>query len=351
MERTKKKWLDLEEEVVVEIMSFLPPKSLIQFKLVNKLWCAFMESLINDPLFVVKHLYNMKNNLLLYSTSLAFICKVPCSCDEPELITTLANSTNELVHSPSCPQYVRPHLLTLFHGHDHDDDDQIRHVVEDFDLPLICGDTKLNGITEYNCNGLVCLTREVSDYPDYVLCNPSTKKWRLLPDLINRFSFARLGGGLGCDSRDKDYKFVRFGYHLDSKDSIAEIYSLGTDSWREIKFDWSEMKFGFKVTDVMAAEVDKEILCRGVLYWVVQGHKIMCFDVSDEVFRSLPLPDNLQSSKKLSSFPKQIKLAVWNEAVALFHYPNENGVVRSIEIWVMMDDCIGGVESSCSWFK
>lgn len=47
---------------------------------------------------------------------------------------------------------------------------------------------------------------------------------------------------------------------------------------------------------------------------------------------------------------KSIRLAVWNEFVALFHYPRENWVLRTIEIWVK-DGRVGGVEGSYSWFK
>lgn len=125
-----------------------------------------------------------------YFTSLAFICKGTCSCDEPELIDTAVSWTHELVHSPSCPQYVHTYLLTLSHH-----DDQIRHIVEDFDLPHIWGDIELQCVQEYHCNGLICLTNGmVSEISDIILCNPIINMYRFLPD-PDLLCFATLGGG------------------------------------------------------------------------------------------------------------------------------------------------------------
>ena len=91
----------------------------------------------------------------------------------------------------------------------------------------------------------------------------------------------------------------------------------------------------------------KEVFCKGGFYWSLWAYRyvIVSFDVFDEVFRSVPLPDSL-----LVTRVEQIKLAVWNESVALFFYPGEGRAPVTIEVWVL-DASFRGVKGSCSWIK
>ncbi|GMN33000.1 hypothetical protein TIFTF001_003911 [Ficus carica] len=118
--------VDLPEEVAVEIMSWLPPESLIQFKCVGKSSYTLIKAPMNDPIFVAKHLHNMSNNNISSATSLALICEGPCTCED-----------SEPNHSPPCYEYQLFYLLTLFH--DDDESDRIHHITKDFNLPLIPG--------------------------------------------------------------------------------------------------------------------------------------------------------------------------------------------------------------------
>lgn len=74
---------------------------------------------------------------------------------------------------------------------------------------------------------------------------------------------------------------------------------------------------------------------------------ILSFDMSDEVFRRIPLPANLQDL----SLDHNIRLAVWNESVAFFYLPYEWEDPRVIEVFGM-DDRVGGrARGSCNWIK
>ncbi|PON47172.1 F-box associated domain [Trema orientale] len=169
-------------------------------------------------------------------------------------------------------------------------------MTEDFDLPVISDEPDMSCLLGCHCNGIVCL----ADYgKTLVLCNPAIMEYKALPEPCHsEYDFVTLGVGLGYDSRANDYKVVKFG-------------------GRKFQPGWSEH---------LKAE-----------------YVIISFDMFDEVFRRISLPDNLQTQQC-------IKLAVWNESLALFLYPGERGAPISIEVWVM-DDCFGGVKGSCSWTK
>ncbi|PON82000.1 F-box associated interaction domain containing protein [Trema orientale] len=196
--------------------------------------------------------------------------------------------------TPSCPQSVPLRLLALFH--DDAENDHIHHVIEDFDIQHYSRFSKR------------------SDF--YVFCNPAIKEFRVLPEqLFLDTCFCMYGGGLGYDSVRNDYKFVRFGYEFRLKKSRAEIYSLNNDSWRGMKV------IGFEINEDW--NIHAELFCRGVLYWVVYDKRtgsyvqLLSFNVSDELFFSLPLPDNSQLLKKECNLVR-IKPGEWNESTFLF---------------------------------
>ncbi|PON36096.1 F-box domain containing protein [Parasponia andersonii] len=338
------KCVDLPEEVMVEIMSWLPPDSLIRFKVVSKSWYAIIKFLINDSEFVAKHLSNMKNDM----SSLALVYQSPCTCED-------VNDQLIVFHSRCCPVSVPKIYL------DHDDggetDHNIDHVIED--LPRIPYETDETDRLEYHCNGVIVLTRyESESCRDFILYNPAVTEFRILPQSMLLDSICIKGGGLGFDSRANDYKLVKFGHDWRSHKSKAVVYRLSTGSWVEIKFDWNELKFDLDIDDIVINSTG--VFCKGVIYWHVCIHKVvsvdelqsfdeilrdklLSFNVSDEIFRGLPLPDNLKSLEDPWD-PKWNTLAVWNESLAMFHYPKEREAAVSIQVWVMD-------ESSESWIK
>ncbi|EXB81011.1 Putative F-box/kelch-repeat protein [Morus notabilis] len=55
---------DMPEEVLEEIMSWLPSESLKRFKCICKSWYFYINALMNNPTFVAKHLCNTKKKLV-----------------------------------------------------------------------------------------------------------------------------------------------------------------------------------------------------------------------------------------------------------------------------------------------
>lgn len=310
--------MDLPMEVVVEIMSLLPAESLVRLKCVCRLWY----SIINDRVFVAKHLHNA--NKISSAKSLFSI------------------GYSEELHEP-----VRSFITIR-------DDDRIGYhidsVFEDSMSVLL-----QQHADEYHigsqCNGIFCLYGE-ENY-NVMLCNPVTKEFKLLPDSCFRVKMHVLMLGFGFDPSVDCYKVVRAVLLSSQGDYLlrAETYTLGSSTWREIKMNLllSELEL-ILLGIAYGRNAHKQRYCNGAFYWLLsplsEKETIVCFDTSDEQFYRIPLPDNFEGERKGMS----TSLDVWNESVALLHYPNSSNITRPIEIWLMVDSSCGS-EASCCWTK
>ena len=321
---------DLPEEMLGEIFLWLTLESLIRFKCVSTSWCDFIKYLTKNPALVNKQLHNIGKKSL-FPTCLVFYC--------PE-IAYWGNPEAEM-ESLGCDLF---RSITVQYGDNELDD--INNVSEVFHLPTHLNVLDLVFSLRSHCNGIICLA-----YPSAViLCNPAINEWRTLPTpCLTYRGFLVQGMGFGYNLKANDFKIVRFGHDrsLDGVDyykTSAEVYSMRSNSWREC-----EIQFKFDCIELGCSKfTGKEIFCNGVFYWPIRSKKqiILSFDTFDEVFRSIPLPDDLLVVQK----DHFIRLAVWNETVALFSYKREKRFTKSIEVWVM-NDCCGGVKGSSSWSK
>ncbi|KAM6577883.1 hypothetical protein CsatB_029720 [Cannabis sativa] len=297
--------INLPEELIIEIMSWLSPESLIQFKCVGKYWYKLVTFLLNDPSFVVKHLRNQNDsNNIFFSPSIAVSC----------------------LRIYDTPVYTYKELFALISVPNSNQNDA---VYEDMNLPIIPGEKDMSSQTISHCNGVVC----VADYyHNIILSNPAMKNSRVLPEpgLMGRFVLQ--GVGFGYDSRNNDYKVVRFGRDQ-SIYPRAEVYSLNSDSWKEIGIDSG--------TDYFPS-LHIDTYFNGAFYWLMSGPRFMIqyFDMSDEVFRDVTLPESLQTAKS-----QWMSLGVWNDSVALFFCPGEKGTPVTVDIWVMNEECVNGPDS------
>ncbi|PON51467.1 hypothetical protein TorRG33x02_311380, partial [Trema orientale] len=316
---------DLPEEVLEEILSWVPPESLIRFKCVTKSWYAHINSLLKNPEFVNKHLHNL-NNKISSSSTLIFSSVSIAHRQHPEM-ESLRHSLFKSV--------------TVFHDH-HNERNGGNFVREDFRLPTLPSEVNLSGAVRSHCNGIICLAHDET----IILCNPAIREWRILPKpCVSYGEFCVKPVGFSYDSRGNDYKVVRLGTDSFRRDGIkrfkmrAEVYSMSSDSWKET---------GIQLEFDRLPHLGKEVFCKGVFYWFIFSGRniILSFDLFDEVFHTIRLPNNLVEATKDHS----IESAVWNESIALFVYRQENAITESIEVWVT-DDCSGGVNDSCSWIK
>ncbi|KAF7149153.1 hypothetical protein RHSIM_Rhsim03G0245800 [Rhododendron simsii] len=260
-------WWYLPEELLSEILSRLPVKSLTQCKCVCKRWCALVE----NPCFIAAHLNNSTTRMVSWNDN----------------SNGLINGHNGFHLFPNCTNHLKP--VDLNFGFDRKPD-------------IIFGP----------CDGIFCLYWWSSNgrpYPLYVerlptiaLWNPATRGFRILP--VSNFDHppyrkaGRCTVGFGFDHKSRSYKvvkilglWVRDTYHWVK---CAEVYTLGSGSWRVICVD---------VVQNLKMDDGKISACTnndGVFHWRWQdydGNNVaVSFDMSTEVFCVTPLPKMYNTS-------------------------------------------------------
>ncbi|GMI96161.1 hypothetical protein like AT3G23880 [Hibiscus trionum] len=223
------------QEIVVEILSNLPVKSLIRLRYVSKSW----ESLITDPFFIKKHLKRTR--------------KDPTFSKQRVLMSTAS--------AEPIQDSIRSFCLNAIYK------DSIVNTTEiEYPSNEVCRSHRIVG----SCNGLICIaTRKDTVF----LLNPALRVFKKLPDL----GFKHRGPcnsvyGFGFDASVNDYKVVRvFCYRSTAVENGVCVYSLKTNCWRKIP----DFPPGFPMK--AGKHVD------GSLNWAVvrrQGMDFFCYIVS-----------------------------------------------------------------------
>ncbi|KAK6133788.1 hypothetical protein DH2020_032499 [Rehmannia glutinosa] len=190
--------LNLPPEIIMEILSRLPVKSLLKFRCVSKSWL----SLISSSQFIKTHLKNSTNNAILSSH---------------RLVLTICNPHFDL--KLCSVQSLMFEHLTLVSDVDYPKKNPHRAV-------WIVG----------SCNGLICIA---IDENDMFLWNPSTRTSKKLPPAAVKMKqgFYYIWG-FGYNEFDDDYKVVGifsvFGNGC-VYESVVKVYSLRTNSWKRIE--------------------------------------------------------------------------------------------------------------------
>ncbi|KAK3019074.1 hypothetical protein RJ639_004361 [Escallonia herrerae] len=294
----------IPQEVLVDILTRLPIKNIVQCACVCKSW----QFLITNPSFVTAHL----NRSLSSSSSSS-------SADKNlVLVRTCVKEEEEA----KCEEKYSLH---------YDDDKFGEHCILQFTMPHIY-------MTIIGCfNGLVCLS---DDYhygyvEELFLWNPSIRK--VLPLHPLRVGFRSHGPfshaiGFGYDPLTNDYKVVRI-VHLEcDEDGPAEVdvYSLNTGKWRNISRH-SGLGLQYHVE-----ERGTQAFVNGAVHWVAFQRRsderpyrslIVSFHMGDEMFRTLELPS------ALSNAYIGFQVVVNRESLSLV----ENCKVDKYEIWVMKE--------------
>ncbi|XP_059460670.1 F-box/kelch-repeat protein At3g23880-like [Corylus avellana] len=286
----------LPEEVVVKILSRLPPKSLIRFKCVSKRWHA----LIGNPDFLSKHLLNH---------------------------SIIAQNPNE----------DDPLRLILFFAHDSDTGNLI-HSFRYYDSLHCASQTPLNLPTEAtfdivaSCNGLLCLW----DYArnDIYLWNPATSSE--LKALPASSSYCRLRVllfhvGFGFDSVSNDYKVIRI-LLVEGEDDLwdeVDIYSLRCGSWRQLDVG---VPLTLIYDDWRSAALDGVFLWYGDDEYKEHSEIIVAFDFSNEEFRTMLFPDFCDYGECTRTVTEL------KGSLAMLVFPNDDGKKHMyLDIWVMLE--------------
>ncbi|KAK3217820.1 hypothetical protein Dsin_011790 [Dipteronia sinensis] len=232
---------DLPPEMIVDILSRLPVKSLCRFKCVSKSWLT----LISHPRFVKMHLNQTQREKLFLDAKECFysVDLESLSCDVDKV------------------EAVKLDIAPL-----------------ESDLEVFIRNTWVN-----SSNGLLCFNLGKCLW----VYNPSTGERKQVPDFCFHYRGKFCFGFSYNDSID-DYKFVR----LNHPGNIVEIYSLRKNSWTSIQHDLCNIRYRF--------DGIQGFPLNGAIHWEFyygdnfkdqsQNKVIIAFDLAKENFKTLQLP-------------------------------------------------------------
>lgn len=265
----------LPNEIMAEILSRLPVKSLGRFRCVSKPW----RSLISDPHFIKIHL----KRRLTQKVFLSFLFRLKIQFVDHEV----------LVHS--------------------DVDEKL--AVKNLELPCEKGSARIVKILG-SCNGLLCLGLGVKDI---IVWNPCIGEYKKLqqPDGLGSYGF-------GYDSCNDDYKLVKVIPRNGSDVIEVNVFSLRTNSWRRVYYGGCN----FDLVDYFGT------LFNGSIYWqarhgdgdAMKTTMIVSFDVVKEKFRELPKPD--------CEFAEGPMLGVLGDRLCTCRFE----YLKDVEVWAMKED-------------
>ena len=302
----------LPEDVLMQILVRLPVKCLFRFKYVSKSWC----SLIKSPRFTHLHVTRAKNG------------------DQEGVILV--------------KRFIKDERKIVLSLHSKDESLSLQVVAPDFEVPY---STYLNMILVGTCHGIICLKSNKSG--GIYLCNPATREFLALPDRPFRCPqgyFCLVGEmGFGFDAISDDFKIITFTgispkeYNYDLNSCKVEIYSLSTNSWRELDPDVTLPEWVYNPRF--------SVLFNGCFHWCTPlitdsfGLQILSFEFSTEQFREIQFPDGAPDTE--GEYGMQ-KLIVLDNSLALMWYNITGSQIsdQHFDIWVMMEY---GVQES--WVK
>ncbi|KAK9725368.1 hypothetical protein RND81_05G139100 [Saponaria officinalis] len=279
----------------MEILSYLPVKSLIRFTCVCKSW---LDLIRNDHQFDLTRTTSSSNVL----DNIDCIFDQVAGSKEPCLYSFTERKTLRLLMKFDCaPTRI-------------DFQESSSFVPE---MPLWVSSS---------CHGIICFHLYTSS--EILLCNPSIQEVVLIPPCPNDGSVR----GFGFDPVNQDYKVVAFSFFN------GNLYSLREGRWRNLCVSSTNFRYcntylrghsalngnGRICNWLLAEEVGSEPVIMGPF-----GKRIiLSFDMVEEVFKEVPMPecqDPTTHEHKLLSTTK------WEACISCIHHRHST----SCEVWVL----------------
>lgn len=300
--------LELPVHIIVDILSRLPLKDILCCRSV----CRTILKLLKDPYFAKVHLARAlatTSNLILQEHGSKWGSLYFYTFDLGEADLSSCCSDDRISHS-----YYR-HLHPL------------SRINADFSF------RGKNLAFIGSCNGLLCLYCNSPSKPFYSICNPILREYTELPHLVEStpsYIYSN-HSAFGFCSRTKQYKVIRFLCptsvdplnSIHSRGMVADIHTLGSNSWRRIE------------NPVWLKQQPFDPFVNGALHWITASQKpselISSFDLETEQFRLLPPPPHfsLNYFKNVS----WINIGVLRECLCLCYIYED----AQFEAWVMKE--------------
>ncbi|KAL6182632.1 hypothetical protein ACLB2K_044047 [Fragaria x ananassa] len=293
------------QDLVIEVLSRLPIKSLVRFMSVSQEWSA----LIKSSRFIAihqKHLQRLNPNLcLLYGRS------VRHTYTKPHKISLLGKEDTHLV-ALDLPERVQQ-----------DSNDKLIHIAGSSN-GLVC----LHPLYTSKNNPLYTWEEEI------VVWNPATRKHRCLPPPLafkgekESTGDRPLLGFVFINDDAAEYKVVRISHSMDHDADgkftyLTQVFTRSENSWREVKSCVPPGDYDF--------ESHSSITSNGVLYCLASTKSVryvFSFNLQDEVVHNMPMPP------RYSHFPSHEfyghQLFTWENSAAFLTYDEGQYV-----LWVM----------------
>lgn len=234
------------DEVVIQILSRLPIKSLFRARTVCKLW----HRLLSEDYFV--RLYNeesVRNSMV--------VVEVSESLD-------------------SVPTFI---CIDRSRG------------VSEFSLDFLNDRVKVRA----SCNGLLCCS-SIPDKGVHYVCNPVTREFRLIPRRERSMNRFHPDGeptlvGLACDLHARTFSVVLAGYHRTfghrpDGTFICFVYDSGSNKWRRI--------VSFQDDHFTHMSRNQVVFVNGALHWLTGSSSyVLVLDLRYDVWRKMSLPEQV----------------------------------------------------------
>ncbi|KAL0899246.1 hypothetical protein Bca101_083207 [Brassica carinata] len=275
-------WGNLPGEMIEEIFSWLPAKSLSQFQSTSKHWQALLKS----ESFAKKHSANAPKeeplNIMLID-SRVFLVRINLHDSPPSVKVAYQFNLKD-------PDYRSSQVA-------------IRNV--------------------FHCDGLLLCTTKDKRLVVWNPCSGETK-WIKPRDRYKKHDYYALG--YNNKSSCKQYRVLR----VDSQKILPiknkyEIYDFTSDSWRVLGVN----------TDWFLAKHRRGISFKGNTYWVAEwSHTefLLSFDFSTEMFQSLSLPHPFPHSISALSVVRENKLCLLG--TSRIYNPTSDLHVSETTCWV-----------------
>ncbi|XP_058198195.1 F-box/kelch-repeat protein At3g06240-like [Rhododendron vialii] len=244
----------IPQEILTDILSRLPVKSLCRFKCVSPSW----NSLISNPYFAKTHLNrtNTRNPQYLDQRNIV----ISSSLNLYSIDFGDANPTATELDFPTVEQHAADKQFKVWSS----------------------------------CDGLLLVS--YNDNFNFFLLNPSTRKCKKLPGppfVLNPVCTWWYAYGVGYDSSTDDYNVVMLSCNdigsAQSNISIVDVYSLKTNAWRRIQHT--------HYVAIGTAFSCGGVFLNGCLHWLCWRngtYVIGAFNLSDQIFREVPMPASLR---------------------------------------------------------
>ncbi|KAL1812500.1 hypothetical protein ACET3Z_022565 [Daucus carota] len=308
----------LPEDVIVEILSRTPAKSLVRFRCVCKSWL----SLTHHPKFIEMHLKRntLRNKcLLLHGFLPKYTARAVSLFRLNEPLVTLFDIKRNYARKKDYPKNFS--------------------FADFFNEMTVCG----------SVNGIVCLSH--TQYPEegfyvewgrfVVLWNPAINRTKLvmIPPRKTLFDIWQMVSvGLGFDAVDNDYKIIRLVPVAVSDDNLqgdkahaesrVEIYSSNKDRWKAVNKG--------AMIHFYPNRPNCSFIIKGVPYW--SDEKALCaIDPHTGMYKNIPHPEYVKNEKTL------VHCINMNDLVSVLVYSPGESPNQMVDFYVL--------DNSGSWMK